>query len=232
MKKVRVAGERGVEDKGWIQSYFTFSFQNYLDPLYAGFRTLRALNEVTLKGGKNLGMHPHKEIEILTYVIEGALEVRDVVGNSAVVSEGSLHRLNAGTGTSQARYNLSHELPVRFIEMWVDPAEHNLTPSALVRPFSSASKWGQWCLLASRTGRGGSIPIHQDMDLYTTLLDQGDGILFEALLDRYYWIHVISGSFLIQDATLNGGDGVEILEESPLNIRCLQGGALLLMDLA
>lgn len=228
----RPSDERGFQDKGWLQTYHTFSFDTYYDPDFLGYHQLRVINEDRLKGGKGFGTHFHKEMEILTYVIDGVLEHKDSMGNTSLIRPGEIQRMSAGTGVNHSEYNLSHHLPVHFLQMWINPVQHGLDPSYDQRTFSSASKWGRWCLLASQNGRDGSVRVHQDVDLFTTLLEATDELTFETFPERHYWIQVISGRFLIQETPLQAGDGAAIEDEVPLEVRCLEAGELLLFDLA
>ncbi len=231
MIKVRRSSERGYEDKGWLQTYHTFSFDTYYDTKFMGYHVLRVLNEDRLKGGKGFGMHTHKDMEIVTYVLEGALEHKDSLGHVGVIREGELQRMTAGTGIAHSESNLSHFEEVHFLQIWILPENHGLTPSYEQKVFASAAKWGQWCLLVSRNGRSGSLRIHQDCDIYSTILEKGEEMRFEALVGRYYWIQIISGKFLILREILEKGDGCAIEEESLIQIKSEEGGELLLFDL-
>jgi len=232
MIRLRRSEDRGFVDKGWLQSYHTFSFDTYYDPDFKGFRQLLVINEDTVKGGKGFGSHSHKDMEIVTYVLEGVLEHQDSMGNTSVIRTNEVQLMTAGTGIVHSEYNLSHHQSAHFLQIWIRPEKNGLEPSYAKKSFSDASKWGQWCLLCSRNGREGSLRIHQDADLYATLLDDHDEILFETLFDRYYWIQIISGQFLIQGKTLQKGDGAFIQDESTIKIQCLNSGELLLIDLA
>ena len=231
MIEVRTSEERGYEDKGWLQTYHTFSFDTYYDPDFLGYRDLRVVNEDTVKGGKGFGTHHHRDVEILTYVLDGALEHRDSMGNTSVIRPDEVLRMSAGTGITHSEYNLSHHLPVHFIQIWINPERHDLEPSYSKKLYSSASKWGQWCLIGSRNGRDGSLRIHQDVDLWSTILDVNDAIQYEALFDRHYWLHVVSGKFLVQEKVLERGDSAALTDESTIEIRSLAEGELLLFDL-
>ncbi len=231
MIQVRRSAERGYEDKGWLQTYHTFSFDTYYDPDFRSYRELRVINEDIVKGGKGFGSHSHKDMEIITYVLDGVVEHQDSMGNTSVIRPGEVQRMSAGMGVTHSEYNLSHHIPVHFVQIWISPDQHGLEPSYVKKMFSSASKWGQWCLICSRNGRDGSIRIHQDADMYATMLDDNDELVFEALLDRYYWIQIVSGKFLIQETILDKGDGISISDESTIEFRCLQAGELLLFDL-
>jgi quercetin 2,3-dioxygenase len=232
MIRLRRSEDRGFVDKGWLQSYHTFSFDTYYDPDFKGFRQLLVINEDTVKGGKGFGSHSHKDMEIVTYVLEGVLEHQDSMGNTSVIRTNEVQLMTAGTGIVHSEYNLSHHQSAHFLQIWIRPEKNGLEPSYAKKSFSDASKWGQWCLLCSRNGREGSLRIHQDADLYATLLDDHDEILFETLFDRYYWIQIISGQFLIQGKTLQKGDGAFIQDESAIKTQCLSSGELLLIDLA
>lgn len=232
MIKVRRSQERGYEDKGWLQTHHTFSFDTYYDPDYLGYRQLRVINEDYVKGGKGFPSHTHKDLEILTYVIEGVLEHQDSLGNTSIIRPNEVQRMSAGTGVTHSEYNLSHHLPVHFLQVWITPDQNGLQPNYSKKVFSSASKWGQWCLIASRNGRDGSLRLHQDMDLYSTLLEDNDELAFEALIGRYNWIQILSGRFLVQETIVEAGDGAALQDESTIEIRCLSAGELLLFDLA
>lgn len=232
MIELRPSKQRGYDDKGWLQTYHTFSFDTYYDPQFMGWRSMRVLNEDSVKPGKGFGKHTHREMEIVTYVIEGALEHKDSLGNSGVISQGEVQRITAGTGVSHSEYNLSHHVPVHFLQIWIQPAQTDLPPSYEQKSYSSASKWGQWCLLVSNSGRGGSLPIHQDVDLYSTILDTGDDLNFDATPDRYYWIQVIAGEFKVKDVVVSAGDALALSDETGLIVQCLQEGELLLFDFA
>lgn len=232
MIRLRRSAERGFEDKGWLQTYHTFSFDTYHDQEHMGFRQLRVINQDTVSGGKGFGSHNHKDMEIITYVIEGVLEHQDSLGPSQVIQPGEVQKMTAGRGITHSEYNLSHHLPVHFLQIWVYPDKTGLEPGYVKKSFSSASKWGQWCLIASRNGREGSLRIHQDVELYATLLDDNDELVYKGLDDRYFWIQVISGKFQILDTVLEAGDGAAISEETTLNVTCLSSGELLLFDLA
>lgn len=231
MITVRPSKERGYEDKGWLQTFHTFSFDTYYDPKHMSFRVLRVINEDRVKGGKGFGSHNHKDMEILTYVLEGALEHKDSLGSTSAIRPGEVQIMSAGSGVTHSEYNLSHQMPVHFLQIWINPSSYGIEPTYAKRLFSSASKWGQWLLICSPNGRDGSLRIHQDVDLYTTLLDEGDQLIFDALPERFYWIQIISGRFMISGVSVETGDGMHISEELNIDIKCILGGELLLFDL-
>lgn len=231
MIEKRPSEERGYEDKGWLQTYHTFSFDTYYDQRYLGFRSLRVLNEDIVQPGKGFGSHFHKEMEIITYVLEGSLEHKDSMGNVSLIRPGEMQRMSAGTGITHSEYNLSHHQPVHFLQMWILPNLHALTPDYEQRQFSSASKWGKWCLMASSNRREGSLKIHQDADLYSCLLEDRDEISFEGFIEKYYWVQILSGRFLIQNIVLKKGDGASLSDETTIQVKCLEAGELLLFEL-
>lgn len=230
--QIRPSLERGYEDKGWLQTFHTFSFDTYYDQNFMNYRTLRVINEDTIAGGKGFPSHFHKDMEIITYVLEGVLEHQDSLGNASVIRPGEVQRMTAGSGITHSEYNLSHELPVHFLQIWINPSQHGLPPGYQQKAFSTAAKWGQWCLLASGNGRNGSLHIHQDVDLYSTLLETGEETIFQGLADRYYWVQVVSGKFLVHKQILSAGDGASLRDEELIEVSCLEGGELLLFDLA
>lgn len=232
MIKVKKSQERGHENRGWLDTYHTFSFGSYYDPKQMGFRSLRVINEDYIKLGKGFGAHAHEDMEIITYVLEGNLEHEDSLGNKGVIHANEVQRMSAGTGIVHSERNLSTHENVHLLQIWISPEHYGITPSYEQKMFSSASKWGQWCLIVSSNGRNGSIKIHQDADIYSTILDQDTEIIFQALSERYYWIQVIAGEFVIQNNTLNQGDGAAISDEMSIKLTCKQNGEILLFDLS
>lgn len=228
----RPASERGRDERGWIVSAHTFSFENYYDAQFMGYQTMRVLNEVTLQGGKSLPTQFHRDMEILTYVMEGVLEFKDQTGKTHIIRPGEIQVINAGTGFSFTHSNLSHQLPVHFIQAWVYPENHSVPPEMSQRIFSSAAKWAQWCLLVSRNSREGSLRIHQNLDLYTTLLEDQEAIRFDAFPEHAFWIQVLKGNFIVQGMKLEAGDGASLTNETSIDVKCLESGELLLFDLS
>lgn len=226
------ADKRGVKRSEWLTSYHSFSFDLFHDPERMNYRSLRVLNEDTVEGGKGFKEHFHQEMEIMTYLLEGALEHRDSMGSVSTIYPGEVQCMSAGSGLLHSEYNLSQTESVHFLQIWFLPEVHGLDPHYEKRMYSSASKWGRWCLIGSRNGRDGSLRIHQDVDLWATLLEGGDELTFEALTERYYWIQILSGQFLIQKRLVSAGDGVTLEGESLLEVKCVKEGELLLFDLA
>lgn len=232
MIELRTANDRGSLDKGWLQSHHTFSFETYYDPEFLGFHSLSVLNENRLQPGKGWGMQQHRDVEMATYVLEGVLEYADGKGSSSVIRPGEIQVVSAGSGITQRVNNLSHQVPVHFLQMWFIPRQYGLSPSLNQKIFTSAAKWGQWCLLLSSNGREGSLRIQQDADVYATLLDENDELTFEGFLGRSYWLQVVSGKFLVQETPLHTGDGAQITDEELITVKALESGELLLFDLA
>ncbi len=232
MIKIRRSKERGYEDRGWIESFYTFTFENYLDPNWMGFHNLRVFNEGILKEGKGFSAHHHKEIEILTYVVEGVMEREDSFGKTSLIRPGELLHLSAGSGVTHTEYNLSHHLPLHFFELWINPKIHGTPPHEEKKIFSSAAKWGRWCLIASANGRDGSFVIRQDVDIYLSLLEKDEDIGLDTLADRYYWLQILSGSFHFAGHDLHAGDAAIFSEESTVSIACQENGELMLIELA
>lgn len=230
MRKLRPSDKRGHEDKGWLSSYHSFSFDTYYDPDFLSFQNLRVLNEEYLKGGKRLTEQLHKDVELVTYVLSGLLEYKDNLGNTHVVQENEMLVVTAGTGILHSEYNLSSHEPLHFLQFWFTPNQNGLTPQITKKIFPVAAKWGQWCLMASLNSREGSLRIHQDVDIYATHLEANDEITFESLTDRFYWIQILSGKFLIQKQIMNAGDGLSITEELSIIVSCLEEGEILLID--
>ena len=162
---VRRSKERGFENKGWLSTFHTFSFDTYYDPKFMGFRTLRVLNEDELPPGKGFATHFHKDMEIITYVITGVIEHQDSLGNRGVIQRGEVQKMSAGTGITHTENNASSFEAVHFVQIWIYPEHFGLPPSYEQRVFSSAAKWGQWCLIASGNGREGSLKLHQNVDM-------------------------------------------------------------------
>jgi quercetin 2,3-dioxygenase len=232
MIKIRKSEERGFEDRGWLQSYHTFSFSSYQDPNFLGFSKLRVINEDWVKGGKGFGLHPHRNMEILTYVVEGALEHRDSLGHTQVTSEGEMQFMSAGSGVEHSEYNLSHQTPVHFFQIWIEPDELGGAPSYAQRKLTFSHKWNRWCLIASKSAAEGSFHIKQDAAIYLRLADEREQFSFQAEENRAYWIQILSGKFRLQETSdLSKGDGASLTRESSLSLLCQEGGELLLFDL-
>jgi len=231
MFALRRAQERGHANHGWLNSYHTFSFGDYYDPRHMGFSNLRVINDDTVSPRGGFGTHGHRDMEIISYVLDGALEHKDSMGNGSVIRPGDVQRMSAGTGVTHSEFNASDSEPVHFLQIWVLPEENGLRPGYEQKAFSPEEKRGRLRLVGSRDGRGGSVTIHQDVDLYATLLREGDSVSHELADGRKGWVQVAQGRAVLNDAQLHTGDGAAI--EGPATIR-LSGASeaeLLLFDM-
>ena len=231
MFALRRAQERGHANHGWLDSYHTFSFGDYYDPRHMGFSNLRVINDDTVSPRGGFGTHGHRDMEIISYVLDGALKHKDSMGNGSVIRPGDVQRMSAGTGITHSEFNASDSEPVHFLQIWVLPEENGLRPGYEQKAFSPEEKRGRLRLVGSRDGRGGSVTIHQDVDLYATLLREGDSVGHELADGRKAWVQVAQGRAVLNDEQLQPGDGVAI--EGPATIR-LSGASeaeLLLFDM-
>lgn len=231
MITVRKSKDRGRMDHGWLVTYHTFSFASYFDPQHTKFRSLRVINEDWIEGGRGFDTHPHENMEIITYIVEGELEHKDSMGNGSVIRRGELQRMTAGTGLTHSEFNPT-DAKTHLFQIWIYPERFDLEPSYEQRDFSNMQKSNALNLLASPTGEQESLVIHQDIELYSGLLDQGNQVEYALTPDRHAWIQVISGSLIINGTDLNEGDGAAIDEEKLLTIAAEQGSEFLLFDLA
>lgn len=232
MITLRKSEERGRANHGWLNSFHTFSFANYYDPNQMGFRTLRVINQDTVKGGAGFGTHPHRDMEIISYVLKGALEHRDSMGNSSIIRPGEVQRMSAGTGVTHSEYNHSETDPVHFLQIWILPNQKGLKPGYEQKTYSNAEKQGQLRLIVSPDGREGSVTIHQDANIYTTLLDAGQLVSYPVKADRHVWVQVIQGDVLLNDQLLSAGDGAAVSNEHQLVMEAKTNTEVLLFDLA
>lgn len=229
---VRPSEERGHNDHGWLKTRFAFSFADYFDPAHMGFRSLRVLNEDHIAAGKGFGEHPHKDMEILTYVLAGAVEHRDSMGNGAIVRPGEMQRMTAGTGVVHSERNPSPDEALHLFQVWIEPEQRGLEPSYEQRPFAVEERRGRLRLVASKDGREDSVQVHQDVDVYTSLLEPGEDVVHELGPGRHAWIQVASGAFELGGTTLGAGDGAAVSDARELRVVAREAGELLLFDLA
>ena len=231
MLKIRRAEERGHADHGWLNSYHTFSFAGYYDPANTGFRSLRVINEDFVLPGQGFGTHPHRDMEILTFVLEGALEHRDSMGNGGVIRPGEVQRMSAGSGITHSEFNASDEKPVHFVQVWILPEQRGITPSYEQRNFDLATN-GKLQLIASPDADENSMAIHQDAKVYAGKLEAGANLRHEIAKDRHAWVQVARGEVEVNGTKLRAGDGAAITGEPELRISTNgQGSELLLFDL-
>jgi redox-sensitive bicupin YhaK (pirin superfamily) len=228
MIRVRKAEERGHFDHGWLNTYHTFSFADYHDPDFMGFRSLRVINEDRVQPGQGFGTHGHRDMEIISYVLEGELGHRDSMGTGSVIRPGEVQRMSAGTGVMHSEKNASDEL-VHFLQIWILPERQGITPGYEQKAFPSSERGGRLRLVASHDGRDSSLTIHQDVDLYTTTLRSGGSVSFDFRPNRYGWAQVTRGSVSLNGQQLDAGDGAAIENEQKLTIA--GDGEMLLFDL-
>jgi hypothetical protein len=215
MIKIRKSDERGHFDFGWLDTYHTFSFGDYYDPKFVHFGTMRVLNEDRIEPGKGFGEHPHANMEIITYVVEGALEHKDSTGSSSVIKTGDVQRMTAGMGIIHSEFNASTKEAARFLQIWVYPEKKNLAPSYEQKTFKEKSN--RLCLIASHDGRDGSLKIHQNVSIYASELTGELSYTFTE--KRLGWVQVIRGSLTCNNTSLSAGDGASIENESKITLK-------------
>jgi hypothetical protein len=230
--KIRRAGERGLADHGWLKSFHTFSFADYHDPAHMGFRALRVINDDRVAAGRGFGAHGHRDMEILSYVLEGALEHKDSMGTGSVIKPGDVQRMTAGTGVTHSEQNASKTELVHFLQIWILPEARNIKPAYEQKTFSAEEKRGKLRLVASRDGREGSVTVHQDVDLYAGLFDEGERASFEVKPGRGAWVHVANGTVELGGTRLVAGDAVAIEDAGTYEIAGKEQGEVLVFDLA
>jgi hypothetical protein len=231
MIEIRKSDERGHVDHGWLDSRFTFSFADYFDPEHVQFRTLRVLNDDRVVGGAGFPNHPHRDMEIVTYVLEGALEHRDSMGNGSVIKPGDVQYMSAGTGITHSEFNPSKE-PLRLLQIWMVPEKRGLKPTYDQKNFSVAEKKAKLRLLASPDGAEGSVKIRQDNALYATILDKDDKVKHELRPGRHAYIQVAKGQVKLNGTPLQEGDGAAVSEEKSVELTGVDKAEVLLFDLA
>lgn len=230
MMKIRKANERGHADHGWLNSYHTFSFANYYDPQWMGFRSLRVINDDRVAGGAGFGTHPHHDMEIISYVLEGALEHRDSMGNGRVIKPGEFQYMAAGTGVAHSEYNPSKKEPVHFLQIWIQPDRSGTAPNYGERAYNGAVP-GRLHLVVSKAGRDGSIAINQDADLWLAKFKGGETVTHELRPNRHAWVHVAEGNVELNGKPLVTGDGAAVSQESKLELKGTGEAQVLLFDL-
>ncbi len=229
---VQNAEERGVADLGWLKSRHSFSFGHYHDPGHMGFRTLRVINDDRVEPGQGFGTHPHQDMEIISYVIEGAVEHKDSMGNGSVVRPGDVQRMSAGTGVQHSEFNPSDKEKVHFLQIWILPERKGLEPSYAQKRFVEEDKLNRLCLVSSRDGRNGSVTIYQDVDLYATVLESGHRSHQTVKPTRHIWVQVIDGHVTVNGAELRMGDGAAISDAASLTVDAVTTTEFLVFDLA
>ena len=232
MITLRKSENRGHANHGWLNSYHTFSFANYYDPAHMGFRSLRVINQDRVHPGKGFPTHSHNDMEIVTYVLEGALEHKDSLGTGSIIRPGDVQRMSAGTGIAHSEYNHSQTEGVHFLQIWILPNKKGVKPTYEQKTYSDEEKRGNLRLIVSEDGRSNSVTIHQDVDTYTTLLDAGEQVIHQLKPNRHAWVQVARGSVMLNDNLLEAGDGAAVSNEESLKLVGKEMAEVLLFDMA
>ena len=231
MIKLRKSQERGHANHGWLDSYHSFSFARYYDPEYMGYSVLRVINEDVVAPGQGFGMHPHRDMEIVTYMLQGELRHEDSMGNGSVIRAGDVQRMTAGTGVVHSEFNASTTDPVHLLQIWLLPERNNLKPGSEEKHFDPAEKQDRWCLVASRDGREGSLVIHQDVALYVTCMSKGMRLSYSVKNERSIYVQVARGSITLNGEALQAGDAAAIDAQQTIELVADEAAELLLFDL-
>lgn len=231
MLTLRRSSDRGHADHGWLHSEHSFSFADYYDPKEMGWGTLRVINEDRVEPGKGFGTHGHRDMEIISYVLTGALQHKDSMGNGTVIHPGDVQRMSAGTGVQHSEFNPSPDALVHFLQIWIEPETQGLAPGYEEKFFAPEDKRGRLRLLASRNGRDGSVTIHQNVDLYASLLDADEQLTHRVAAGRLAYLHLVKGSLRLNGVTLKTGDAAKIEREENLVISAEESSEFLLFDL-
>jgi len=233
MITIRPGSDRGTANFGWLDSRHTFSFGNYYDPQHMGFGTLRVINEDKVTPGKGFATHGHRDMEIISYVLDGELAHKDNIGNGSTIRPGDVQRMSAGKGILHSEFNASDRAPVHFLQIWVLPEQAGIEPSYEQTYFAPETKQGQLQLVGSRNGRDGSVTIHQDLDLYATQLAPDQSVSHPLAADRLAWVHIARGAVTLNGQKLTAGDGAAISQEAALTLTGISDDSeVLLFDMA
>jgi redox-sensitive bicupin YhaK (pirin superfamily) len=230
MMKLRRAADRGHAEHGWLDTHHTFSFADYYDPQWMGFRSLRVLNDDLVQPGMGFGMHPHRDMEIITYILSGQLEHKDSLGNGRVIRAGDVQYMAAGTGVRHSEFNPSKDEAVHLLQIWLQPDAKGVPPRYAEKSFAKAEA-GALHLVTSKTGREGSLAIHQDADLWLAKLTAGQTVTHTLTKGRHAWVHVAEGEVTLNGELLEGGDAAAVSEEAAIALRATKPSQVLLFDL-
>jgi len=231
MLQVRRSEERGIAEHGWLQSKHTFSFADYHDPEHTGFGPLLVINEDRVAAGQGFGTHAHRDMEIISYVLDGALEHKDSLGTGSVLHYGDVQRMTAGSGVRHSEFNASASAPLHFLQIWIAPNVKGIAPGYEEKHFTPESKLGRLRLIASSDGHDGSVLIHQDAAVYAAILEPGHTLLHALSGSRRAYVHVVRGQLTVNGVALGGGDALKISDESVVRLEQAQGAEILLFDL-
>ncbi|HWF92452.1 MAG TPA: pirin family protein [Terriglobales bacterium] len=232
MITIRPGNQRGGGDYGWLNTRHSFSFDQYYDPKWMGFRSLRVINEDVVAPGQGFPMHPHRDMEILTYVLEGALQHNDSMGNGSTIRPGDGQRMSAGSGVRHSEANFSKSQPVHLLQIWIMPEKRGIEPSYEQKSFPVEEKHGKLRLIASSDAKDGSVKINQDAKLYVSLLEPGQEVQHELAKNRHAWVQVAKGAIELNGKKLNQGDGAAVSDEAKLALKGTATAEILLFDLA
>jgi redox-sensitive bicupin YhaK (pirin superfamily) len=230
MMNIRKANERGHAEHGWLDTYHTFSFADYYDPQWMGYRSLRVINDDLVMPGMGFGAHPHRDMEIITYILSGQLEHKDSMGNGRVIQTGDVQYMAAGRGVQHSEFNPSNQEAVHLLQIWIQPDEKGVKPRYAEKSLRDAET-GKLHLITSKTGRDGSIAIHQDADLWLAKMEAGQKISQPLAQGRHAWLHVAEGEIVLNGKTLSGGDAAAIDREAKLELSANKPSQVLLFDL-
>jgi hypothetical protein len=231
MINLRPARQRGHADHGWLDSHHTFSFADYYDPAHMGFRALRVINEDRVAAGRGFGAHAHKDMEIVSYVLDGALEHKDSMGTGSVIRPGDVQRMTAGRGVQHSELNHSKSDAVHFLQIWIMPEKAGLQPSYEQKSFPVEARKNQLRLVAARDGRDGAITVHQDAEIYAAVLDEGAAVTHAVRPGRHAWVQVARGSVTLNGKNLDEGDGASVSDEAQLDLKARAPAEVLVFDL-
>ena len=231
MMTIRRAEDRGHADHGWLDSHHTFSFADYYDPAHMGFRALRVINEDRIQGGQGFGTHPHRDMEIISYVLEGGIEHRDSMGTGSVIRPDEVQRMSAGTGVTHSEFNASKSETAHFLQIWLQPSARGIKPSYEQKAFPKAEKAGRLRVVAAPDGRDGSVTIHTDAVVYAGLFENGEAAELPLPPGRQAWVQVARGNVRVNGRDLKAGDGAAISEEPRVKVEGAGGGEVLVFDL-
>jgi redox-sensitive bicupin YhaK (pirin superfamily) len=232
MTEIRLAGERGHAQHGWLESYHSFSFADYYDPAHEGFGALRVINEDRVQPGTGFGTHGHRDMEILSYVLEGALAHEDSMGNGSTIVPGDVQRMSAGSGVRHSEFNHAKDAATHFLQIWIEPNVRGIAPGYEQKHFDAASKRGQLRLVASPDGAGGSLTLHQDARVYVALIDGAERAVHALARGRRAYVHVARGRLTVNGNALEAGDALKAADAGEIVLERGELAEVLLFDLA
>jgi redox-sensitive bicupin YhaK (pirin superfamily) len=232
MLTIRPASERGHAEHGWLDSHHSFSFADYYDPKHMGFRALRVINEDRVAPAKGFGTHAHRDMEIISYVLDGGLAHKDSLGTGSVIKPGDVQRMSAGSGVSHSEFNASHSDPVHFLQIWLVPSERGIKPSYEQKTFSEDDKRGRLRVVASPDARDGSVTIHTDAVLYSGLFERAETAALTLAQGRHAWVQVARGSVRVNGQELSAGDGAALSDVTKIELEGIDRSEVLVFDLA